>query len=198
MSIQKQISLSLEQSVQTKEKFWEQNKDIFFKIAEVFYECSQKHKKVLVFGNGGSACDALHFSGEWVNRYKRERKALAAVALTADAPLLTCIGNDSSFDEIFSRQIEALGQPGDIALAISTSGNSANILKALSAAKSCGLTTISLLGRDGGKVIENKLSDHVLLVSQSQLTSRIQETHEWILHAICEYVDYKILGPDSK
>ncbi|NCN41279.1 SIS domain-containing protein [bacterium] len=196
MSIQNQISSSLEQSLQTKKQFWANNQAKFFEIAEIIYQCSQKDKKILIFGNGGSACDALHFAGEWVNRYKRDRKALAAIALTADAALLTCIGNDSSFDEVFSRQVEGLGQAGDVAIGISTSGNSENVLRALVSAKSKGMTTIALLGRDGGKMLNHECVDHALNVSESQMTSRIQETHEWILHAFCEYVDFKIIGPD--
>ena len=196
MDPQKLLTASLNESVRTKKEFLEKNLSKVLEASELLYQCTQNNKKVLIFGNGGSACDALHFSGEWVNRYKRDRKALAAVALTADAPLLTCIGNDSDFDQIFSRQIEALGQEGDIAIGISTSGNSKNVELGLKAAKKVGMKCIGLLGRDGGTILSGELCDISLLVAENRQTSRIQECHEWLLHAFCEYIDLKILGPD--
>jgi D-sedoheptulose 7-phosphate isomerase len=142
--------------------------------------------KLLVFGNGGSAADAQHLAAELVNRFQRERTAIAAVALTTDASILTSVANDYSFDRVFVRQIEALGRPGDVALGITTSGDSANVVKALEAAKSKGLKTIALTGRDGGAA--GQLADvHVNVPDTS--TARVQEVHATLIHAMCELIE---------
>lgn len=142
--------------------------------------------KLLVFGNGGSAADAQHVAAELVNRFQREREAIAAIALTTDASILTSVANDYSFDRVFVRQIEALGRPGDVALGISTSGGSANVVKALEAARARGLKTIAFTGRDGGAV--GKLADvHVNVPEHS--TARVQEVHRTLIHAICELIE---------
>src|SRR5690606_2814274 len=130
--------------------------------------------KVLIFGNGGSATDAQHMACELVNRFQRERAALAALALASDASILTAVANDYSFDRVFARQIEALGRPGDVALGISTSGNSPSVVRGLEAARARGLTTIALTGRDGG-VIGREADVHVNVPGES--TARIQEVH---------------------
>lgn len=142
--------------------------------------------KVLAFGNGGSAADAQHLATELVGRFLRERAALPALALTADTAVLTSVANDYGFERVFARQIEALGRAGDVAFAISTSGGSANVLRALEAAKARGLTTIALTGRDGGPVgaaaqIHINVPDHS--------TPRVQEVHRTLIHAICELVE---------
>ena len=142
--------------------------------------------RTLIFGNGGSAADAQHMAAELVNRFQRERSAIAAIALTTDASVVTSIGNDYGFERVFVRQIEALGRPGDVAFAISTSGGSANVLRALEAARRQGLTTIALTGRDGGEV--GRMADiHVNVPDQS--TARVQEVHRTLIHAICELVE---------
>ena len=142
--------------------------------------------KLLIFGNGGSAADAQHLAAELVNRFQREREAIAAVALTTDASILTSVANDYSFERVFVRQVEALGRPGDVALAISTSGGSANVVSGLEAARARGLKTIALTGRDGGAV--GRLADvHVNVPDDS--TARVQEVHRTLIHAICELVE---------
>ncbi len=143
-------------------------------------------KKLLVFGNGGSAADAQHVASELVGRFMRERAALAAVALTADTSILTSVANDYSFKQVFARQIEALGQPGDVALAISTSGESLNVVAALQVARERGLKTIALTGRDGGRV-GAAAEIHVNVPDQN--TARVQEVHRTLLHVICELVE---------
>ena len=142
--------------------------------------------KLLVFGNGGSAADAQHLAAELVNRFQREREAIAALALTTDASILTSVANDYSFDRVFVRQIEALGRAGDVALGISTSGGSANVVSGLQAARARGLKTIALTGRDGGAV--GPLADVHLNVPE-QSTARVQEVHRTLIHAICELVE---------
>lgn len=142
--------------------------------------------KLLVFGNGGSASDAQHVASELVGRFQRERRALAAMALTTDTSVLTSVGNDYSFDRIFSRQIEALGRHGDVALGITTSGRSPNIVGALDTARSLGLVTVALTGRDGGAA-GRAAAIHVNVPSES--TARVQEVHRTILHIICELVE---------
>jgi D-sedoheptulose 7-phosphate isomerase len=143
-------------------------------------------KKLLVFGNGGSAADAQHVASELVGRFMRERAALAAVALTADTSILTSVANDYSFKQVFARQIEALGQAGDVALAISTSGESLNVVAALQVARERGLKTIALTGRDGGRV-GAAAEIHVNVPDQN--TARVQEVHRTLLHVICELVE---------
>jgi len=142
--------------------------------------------KLLIFGNGGSAADAQHLAAELVNRFQRERDAIAAVALTTDASILTSVANDYSFDRVFVRQVEALGRAGDVALGISTSGESDNVVKGLEAARARGLKTIALTGRDGGAL--GRVADvHVNVPEQS--TARVQEVHRTLIHAICELVE---------
>lgn len=136
--------------------------------------------KLLTAGNGGSAADALHLAEELVGRFDKDRISLPAIALCADASLLTCIANDFGFDQVFSRQVEGLGRPGDVLVIFSTSGNSANIVAALQAAKSRQLHTIAVLGKNGGAA--KGLADHELIVP-SDVTARIQEVHTFILHA---------------
>jgi len=142
--------------------------------------------KLLVFGNGGSAADAQHVAAELVGRFARERQAFAALALTTDTSVLTSIGNDDAFDRVFARQVEALGRKGDVALAISTSGASPNVIAALEAGRARGLRTIALTGRDGGAM--GRAADiHVNVPSES--TPRVQEVHRTLLHVICELVE---------
>ena len=142
--------------------------------------------KLLIFGNGGSAADAQHMAAELVNRLHRERAALAALALSTDTSILTSVANDYSFDRVFVRQIEALGRPGDVALGISTSGGSPSVVKALEAARSRGLKTIALTGRDGGGAAA---AADIHLNVPSDSTARIQEVHRTLIHAVCELVE---------
>jgi D-sedoheptulose 7-phosphate isomerase len=142
--------------------------------------------KLLIFGNGGSAADAQHMAAELVNRLQRERRAIAAIALTTDTSIVTSIANDYSFERVFVRQIEALGRRGDAALGISTSGSSANVVKALEAARSKGLTTIALTGRDGGAAAA---AADVLVNVPSDSAARVQEVHRTLIHALCELIE---------
>jgi phosphoheptose isomerase len=142
--------------------------------------------KLLVFGNGGSAADAQHVAAELVGRFQRERPAFAAIALTTDTSVLTSLANDYAFDRVFTRQIEALGKPGDVVLGISTSGASANVVTAFAAARRLGLRTIALTGRDGGEV-GRAAEIHINVPSPS--TARVQEVHRTLLHIICELVE---------
>ncbi|KKQ01743.1 MAG: putative phosphoheptose isomerase [Candidatus Roizmanbacteria bacterium GW2011_GWA2_36_23] len=148
--------------------------------------CLKNNRKLLIAGNGGSASQAQHFSGEIVGRYKKERKGYAAIALTADSSILTAWSNDYSFDTVFSRQIEALGKKGDIFFGLSTSGNSKNIIEAVKQAKDQTIKTICLLGNDGGKL--KNLCD-IPIVIPSNNTPRIQEIHLFLIHCLCEELE---------
>ncbi len=166
------------------------------KAADAMVTCLKGGGKILVCGNGGSAADAQHFAGELVNRFEINRPGLAAVAMTHDASVITSIANDFSFDDIFSRQVEALGREGDLLLAISTSGNSANVIKAATAAESIGMKTVALTGRDGGVLGRHSgVSVHLNIAHHS--TPRVQEMHITLLHIICSLVDEMMYGGSS-
>jgi len=156
------------------------------KAADLLISTLKMGNKVLVAGNGGSAADSQHFVGEFVGRFLKERKALPAIALSTNTSILTAIGNDYSFERIFSRQIEAIGKEGDTLIVISTSGNAPNLINAVNTAKGLSINTIGLLGNDGGKL--GKLVDIPIIVPLSK-TPRIQEIHIIIIHSICEIVE---------
>ena len=163
-----------------------QSAEAMREAADLMRGALEAGRKILTFGNGGSAADAQHVAAEFVNRFVRERKALAAIALTTDASVITSIANDSEYDRVFSRQIEALGRRGDIALGISTSGKSESVLAAFRQARSQGLTTIALVGPDRSSV--QGQVDLCITVAASS-TPRIQEVHRTILHVLCELVE---------
>lgn len=150
--------------------------------------------KVLSCGNGGSAGDAQHFSSELLNRFERERPSLPAVALTTDSSTLTSIANDYSYNEIYSKQVRALGNAGDILLGISTSGNSANVIQGIQAAHDREMVIVALTGRDGGKIAPLLSGDDVELRVPAESTARIQEVHLLIIHALCDYIDRQLFG----
>ena len=150
--------------------------------------------KVLACGNGGSAGDAQHFAAEFVGRFERERPGLAAISLSTDTSILTAIGNDYSFDAIFAKQVQALGSPGDVLLAISTSGNSANVLAAVEVAHAKEMTVIALTGRQGGKMRGLLTETDVHICVPHERTARIQEVHLLVIHCICDAVDLQLLG----
>ena len=152
-------------------------------------------RKVLLFGNGGSAADAQHIAAEFVGRFLRERRALPAIALTTDTSALTAIANDYGYDDVFARQVRALGIAGDVALAISTSGRSPSVLRAVDACRELGVRTIGLTGGDGGPLAS--MVDVSLRVSASKLSPRIQETHILVGHVICELVDRRLFGESA-
>ncbi|MDX8406408.1 MAG: SIS domain-containing protein [Mariprofundus sp.] len=158
--------------------------------------CLQNGGKVLACGNGGSAADAQHFAAELVNRFEMNRRGLAAIAMTHDASVITSIANDFSFDQIFSRQVEALGRPGDILLAISTSGDSANVVAAARAAAEIGMQTIAITGKDGGQLGRVETVQVQLNIDHPS-TARIQEMHITCLHILCSLVDESMFGGTS-
>jgi D-sedoheptulose 7-phosphate isomerase len=178
----------IEESIDLKRRFIDSNTDLIINAADKISDSISSGYKLLIFGNGGSAADAQHIAAEFVNRFRIERPPLAALALTTDTSILTSIGNDYSFDDVFLKQILALGHVGDVAIGISTSGNSKNVIKAIKAAKEKGLFTIGFTGRGGSLA---SLADMVFAV-ESDVTARIQEVHITLGHIICELVDRKL------
>jgi len=156
--------------------------------------CITAGGKVLACGNGGSASDAQHFAAELVGRFERERPGLAALALTTDTSILTAVANDYSFDVVFAKQVQALGAPGDVLLAMTTSGNSANVLAAIEAAHAKDMTVVALTGHQGGKVRELLGETDVHICVPHERTARIQEVHLLVLHCLCDAVDLQLLG----
>lgn len=155
-------------------------------VGDVLVEAFRSGGTLYTFGNGGSAADAQHFTGELIGRYRRERRPLPAVTLTTDATVSTCIANDYAFEDVFSRQVEALARPGDVVAAFTTSGRSANVIAGLTAARANGATTLLFAGGDGGP--SRELADHMLLAPSTE-TPRIQELHTFLLHALSEILD---------
>ena len=159
--------------------------------------CLTQGGNILACGNGGSAADAQHFTAKMINRFEQERPGLAAIALTADASTLTSIANDHTYEQVFARQVKALGQPGDILLAISTSGNSHNVLQAVAAAHTRSMPVIALTGRSGGGLAEQMQDDDVFLCVPAESTARIQEVHLLVIHCLCDAVDSVLLGVEE-
>ncbi len=190
------IIRSFKESSQLKDVFINENLIKIVEVIEALTAALQRGNKIMLFGNGGSAADSQHLAAEFVNRFMIERPPLAAMALSTDSSVITSIGNDYDFSEIFSKQIRALGQEGDVAWGISTSGSSVNVMRALEVAKKMGLITIGLTGRDGGTIA--RVVDYALNVA-SNSTPRVQEVHITVGHVICEMVDFKLFQrPDSK
>ena len=173
--------------------FFEERGPRFRETLDCLVECLRSGHKILVFGNGGSASQAQHFASELVNRFLQERPPLAALALTTDTSALTSIANDADYEQAFSRQVEALGSPGDVALGLSTSGNSPNVIKALKKSREMGLVTVALTGRTGGLLVD--LADHLLDVP-SDATPRIQEVHLLLLHLMAEDLENRLFGEE--
>ena len=181
---------TLNRSIQVKKSFIEQHADLMEQCARRMAERLTSGGKLLLFGNGGSAADAQHMAAEFINRFQLERPPLAALALTTDTSVLTSIGNDYCFEDIFHKQIQALGTPHDMALGISTSGSSPNVIRAARTAKSMGLTVIGLSG-PGGELKE--LADIAFCVP-STVTARIQETHILLIHILCDLTEQLLFG----
>jgi D-sedoheptulose 7-phosphate isomerase len=181
-------------SIETKRAFFEANAEKVVQAARMIINSIRSGGKVLIFGNGGSAADAQHMAAELVNKLDRDRLPIPAIALTTDTSILTSIANDSSFDECFERQLRALGRAGDLAIAISTSGNSSNVVRAAQAARQLEMKVIALTGRNGGKLAQ--LADLALIVEASS-AQRIQETHITIVHILCELVEDAIYPPEG-
>ena len=164
---------------------------------EAVVGCITAGGKVLACGNGGSAADAQHFAAELVNRFEIERPGLAAIALTTDSSALTSIANDYAFEQVFARQVQALGRRGDVLLAISTSGHSPNVAAAITAAQALGLVTVALTGRDGGRIAGQLGRDDVEIRVSATVTARIQETHILIVHCLCDLLDQQLFGGET-
>lgn len=179
-------------SVAAKRTFLREHGAEVAKVADLLVARFAEGSKVLLFGNGGSAADAQHIAAEFVNRFVIERPPLPAIALTTDTSALTSIANDYRYDEVFTKQIRALGKPGDVAMAFSTSGNSPSVVKAVAVCRKLGIHTIALTGGAGGKL--KTMADHWLNVSATRETARIQETHILVGHVICQLVDAALYG----
>ncbi|MEO6697653.1 MAG: phosphoheptose isomerase [Gammaproteobacteria bacterium] len=197
MDLEKRIKHNFSESIQVKQQAMESLAPVIANAAARLIECFLGEHKVLSCGNGGSAGDAQHFSSEMLNRFERERPGLPAIALTADTSTLTSIANDYHYAEVFSKQIRALGQPGDILLAISTSGNSANVLNAIDAAHQRSMTVIALTGRDGGEAATMLSRQDVEIRVPASSTARIQEVHLLIIHCLCDLIDYQLIGKET-
>jgi D-sedoheptulose 7-phosphate isomerase len=185
-----QVTASMKEGADLRMKVAQECGPAIVQAAIVMAECLRAGGKLLFFGNGGSAADAQHLAAEFVGRFLLERRGLPAIALTTDSSILTAIGNDYGFDRVFSRQIEALGQSGDVAFGISTSGNSPNVIAALKQAKSQQLKTIGLAGKDGGQL---RHCCDIPLVVTSTNTARVQECHITIGHLLCELAENDLL-----
>lgn len=182
---------AFDDSAEIKRRFARDHADRIVQVAQLIGGAFQAGHKVLLFGNGGSSTDAAHIAAEFVGRYKRERAPLPAIALATDIAAITCIANDYGFEELFARQVRAHGQRGDVAIAISTSGNSPNVLKGVEVAKSLGLSTIAWTGGTGGKLAG--MVDYAFVVP-STLTARIQESHITLGHVLCELIEDHVLA----
>jgi D-sedoheptulose 7-phosphate isomerase len=181
-------------SLELKKSFFAAHEELIVLVAREICRAFEGGGKVLLYGNGGSAADAQHIAAEWVGRFQRERRPLPALALTTDTSILTCIGNDYGYDQVFTRQMRALGRRGDVALAISTSGSSRNVLMATEAAAEMGVVTVGLTGCDGGK-LGGVVQYHLNVPHKS--TARVQEIHIMVGHILCELVDQNLKGlPD--
>jgi D-sedoheptulose 7-phosphate isomerase len=186
----KAIIEHFEESIRVKQGFLRDNLKTLTQAIDAIVNAFQRGNKLLLFGNGGSAADAQHIAAEFVNRFMIERPPLPAIALTTDSSVLTSIANDYSYNEVFAKQVQALGKQGDVAVAFSTSGNSFNVIAAIDACKKLNITTIGLTGGKGGQMLGKV--DFLLNVSESRNSARIQETHILVGHVICDLVDHRL------
>jgi len=192
--MKEQVIKAFEESAEVKRRFVREHADRIVEVARLIARAFKEGHKVLLFGNGGSSTDASHIAAEFVGRYHRDRTPLPAIALGTDVATLTCIANDYTYDEIFARQVRAHGQKGDIVIAISTSGNSPNVLKGAEAARAIGLITVGWTGGKGGKLAS--LVDHCFIVP-STVTARIQESHITLGHVLCELIEEDVFAKTS-
>lgn len=189
------VSKSFKDSIRVKERFFtKKNASLVIEAAEAVAASFKSGGKLLIAGNGGSAADAQHLAAEFVNRFEIERPPLPALALTTDTSIITSIGNDYSFDQIFSKQVRALGKPDDVLLGISTSGNSSNVMKAAEAARAMGIKVIALTGKGGGHLAGKA---DILIDVDAKVTARIQEVHITVCHVLCELVDHMLFQKAS-
>jgi len=194
MDIQKRINKHFKDSAELKLRVRDELAEPIANGARLFFDCIANDGKILCCGNGGSAADAQHFAAELINRFEKERPGLAALSLATDSSVLTSIANDYDFNQIFSKQVRALGLPGDNLLAISTSGNSPNIVAAIHAAHERDMRVVALTGRNGGEIVGALHPTDVLICVDAQSTARIQEVHILSLHCLCDVIDYLLLG----
>ncbi len=194
MDLISRINKNFQESISTKQLATELLAEPISRGAQLITQCFLNGGKVLSCGNGGSAGDAQHFSSEMLNRFEMERPGLPAVALTTDSSTVTSIANDYSYSQIFSKQVRALGQPGDILLAISTSGNSDNVNQAIDAAHEKEMLVIALDGKSGGDMTDRLSLNDVEIRAPSESTARIQEVHLLVIHCLCDLIDHQLLG----
>ncbi len=192
-TLQARVAAHFAQSIETKQQAAEVLAEPTAQAAELMLQCLMNDGKILACGNGGSAADAQHFAAEMTGRFEKERMELAAVALTTDTSALTAIGNDYGFEHVFSKQVRALGRPGDVLIGISTSGNSGNIITAIEAAHERDMHVIAFTGRDGGKIAAMLKDNDILLNVPHPRTARIQEVHILLIHALCDCIDSMLL-----
>ena len=197
MDLQAQISRHFKDSVEVKQKAADKLVDPIQQAGDKIVQCMLNNGKILSCGNGGSAADAQHFSAELVNRFEKERPGLPAFALTTDSSTLTAIANDYDYNQVFSKQITALGQPGDVLLAISTSGNSANVLEAINASHEREMIIVALTGKDGGSIARLLKEQDIEIRIPSNRTARIQEVHLLVIHCLCDFIDTQLFGGDE-
>lgn len=189
MEFEQRIAGFFQASIQTKQDTLTHTQDAIIAAGRLMADCLDAGGKILSCGNGGSAGDAQHFSSELINRFERERPELAGIALTTDSSNLTSIANDYSYEEVFAKQVRGLGRPGDVLLAISTSGGSANVNRAIEAAHEKDMRVVAYSGRDGGEMARLLRGDDIELRAASDVTARIQETHLVFTHCLCDLID---------
>lgn len=197
MDLISRISQQFQDSAQTKLQAVELLAAPIAEAVDAMVNCLVNDGKILACGNGGSAADAQHFAAELVGRFEAERQELAAIALTTDSSILTAIANDYAYNVIFAKQVRALGRPGDVLLAISTSGNSGNVMEAIQAAHDADMRVVALTGKGGGKIGEMLRDGDVHLCVPASRTARIQEVHLLSIHCICDGIDCLLLGVDE-
>ncbi|MDG1580746.1 MULTISPECIES: phosphoheptose isomerase [unclassified Pseudomonas] len=197
MDMQSRIRQMFQASIDTKQQAMEVLVPFIEHASQVMVHSLLNEGKILACGNGGSAGDSQHFSSELLNRFERERPSLPAIALTTDSSTITSIANDYSYNEVFSKQIRALGRPGDVLLAISTSGNSANVIQAIQAAHDREMVVVALTGRDGGGMASLLLPEDVEIRVPSKVTARIQEVHLLAIHCLCDLIDRQLFGSEE-
>ncbi len=197
MDLIARITQQFDDSIATKQRSVEELAVPISTAVEVMVNALTNGNKILACGNGGSAADCQHFAAELVGRFERERPGLAAIALTTDSSALTAIGNDYNFDEVFSKQVAAIGQANDILLAISTSGNSRNVIRAIEMAKEREMHVVALTGKGGGKMTQILTEEDVHICVPADRTARIQETHLLAIHCICDGIDVMLLGEEE-
>lgn len=197
MDMQSRIQKLFLDSIETKQQALAVLVPAIEQASQLMVDALLSEHKILSCGNGGSAGDAQHFSSELLNRFERERPSLPAIALTTDSSTITSIANDYSYNEVFSKQIRALGQSGDVLLAISTSGNSANVVQAIHAAHDREMTVVALTGREGGEIASLLLPNDVEIRVPSPRTARIQEVHLLVIHCLCDLIDCQLFGSEE-